>query len=146
MKCIGTRAQWLRIAVLNHNLTHKHSDSFLLSFLFFSLVFLGFSQMLHRSERWTMKLFSGRVGGQHSERGREMGFESRWWKVGKVLVIVSLEDHETRSGNGECQVEVEKHCTTKQSINFTSVVIHVNWVLKVDGSIYLMCLLFVLNI
>lgn len=63
-----------------------------------------------------------------------------------MLVIVSLEDHETRSGNGECQEEVEKYCTTKQSINFTSVVIHVNWVLKVDGSIYLMCLLFVLNI
>lgn len=59
-----------------------------------------------------------------------------------MLVTVSLEDHETRSGNGECQVEVEKYCTTKQSINFTSVVIHVV-LLKVDGSIYQMCLLFV---
>lgn len=93
-----------------------HDSVSLLSFLASS--FLGFSQTRHRSERWTMQLFSGRVGGRHSEREkeREMGFESRWWKVGKVLVTVSLEDPETRYRQSRSQVQVGR-CDALLSIS-----------------------------
>lgn len=59
-----------------------------------------------------------------------------------MLVTVTREDHETRSVNRGRQVEVgggiKKSRTTKQGINFTSVVIDV-FLLTADGRIYRRC-------
>lgn len=58
-----------------------------------------------------------------------------------MLVTVTQEDHETRSVNRGHQVEVagdKKSRTTKQGINFTSVVIHV-YLLTADGRVYQRC-------
>lgn len=55
-----------------------------------------------------------------------------------MLVTVSLEDHETRSGDTERQVEVGKYCSTKQLIaSYQWLFVKIGQVLlTVSGSIY----------
>lgn len=58
-----------------------------------------------------------------------------------MLVTVTQQDHETRSINSGRQVEAgggKKSGTTKQGINFTSVVTDV-YLLTADGRIYQRC-------
>lgn len=60
-----------------------------------------------------------------------------------MLVTARQEDHETRSGNREHQVEGGEYCTTKQSARFTAGLIHINKVVATaDGSIWQMLICF----